>query len=418
MLSTNRPPLPLATQYVLLAGLAALLYTAPAAWRNAPPPPGGHFVRLADALLHGELSFDVSQLKGLQRAELIPAREHDRAYCAYPPLPAVILLPSVLLFGPLASIASTTRLLCVINVLLFHMCLARLPSRLGLRPFSTGEHWAMTCLFAFGAAPWSIADMGGDWHLAHAVALSFMLLALFEHAARGRPIVIGALVGLAMLSRPTTAFTALFFVLPWLRMRAWRSLAQFSCGPAVALAVLGAYNAARFGSVFDFAYDRMYLMGPGEALMRNYGQFHYAYVPRNFFWYFLAPPAVLQSGRFPWLGYDQRGMSLFVATPAFLYMIAAVKNHWRMPTTRDAMVSIAACLVPLLLYFNSGFIQFGHRFSMDYLPMLLVLMVIDLRNPIPRAGYVLIVLSIMIHAVALFLQPAANLGWEPPLLAN
>jgi len=257
--------------------------------------------------------------------------------------------------------------------------------------------------------------MGGDWHLAHAVALAAMLLAVREWAGASRPLGIGGYVGLALLARPTCVFTMPFFLLPRLRARAWLEAAALVAGPLVALSLLGLYNQARFGSPFDFGYERMLLTGAGQELMARYGQFHPRFIARNFFWFFLAPPWPLPGGRFPFLGYDLYGSSLFLASPALSYALVALWRSWRLPLVRDAAAGIGACLIPLLLYFNTGFGQFGHRFSMDYLPQLMLLVVIGMGPRPGRLASGLVALSIGIHAVAICYAPVVELPtWLRP----
>jgi len=76
---------------------------------------------------------------------------------------------------------------------------------------------------------------------------------------------------------------------------------------------------------------------------------------------------------------------------------------------RDALIAVAACLVPLLLYFNTGYAQFGHRFSMDYLPLLMVLVVAGMGARPSRLAYAAIAVSILIQTWGVFLVPLTRL---------
>ncbi|HWL95355.1 MAG TPA: glycosyltransferase family 87 protein [Phycisphaerae bacterium] len=415
--TATRPLFPPVTQYTLLALVAAALYFSPPVYRQDRPHPRGQFMQLAAAFLRGELTIPLRTDIPVRKGELIPTGDPSRAFCPYPPLPAVLLMPFVLILGPDITIAAATRYVSVINVLLFHACIGRLHSRLGFVPFSARQHWTITAFFAFGTTAWPVADTGADWHLAHAVALGAQLLAFLEYAGKGRPGLIGALVGLAALSRPTTIIIGMFFLLQSARRRDWGSISLLCIGPAIAVFLLGAYNAARFGSPFDFAYDRMQLRGEGAENMRQFGQFSIAYLPRNFFWFFLAPPVPLASGRFPWMGYDLRGMSLFLASPAFLYAMIALRRIRTSTVVRDAAVTLALSLIPLLLYFNTGYAQFGHRFSMDYMPLLLILMVAGVQPRLSRVATGFVLLSIVFHAAAVFVRPIASLPLNIPPLA-
>ncbi len=53
-----------------------------------------------------------------------------------------------------------------------------------------------------------------------------------------------------------------------------------------------------------------------------------------------------------------------------------------------AMVALAACAVPGLFYQNTGYSQFGFRFSLDYTPYVLLLVAVSgwkLLKPLPAA---------------------------------
>jgi hypothetical protein len=407
---------------------------------NKPLP---HFHQLADAFLHARLTIILPQAE-LARPhaldELIPTSQPDRYACPYPPLPAVLLMPIVAVTRDAAGVAAACRTISVVNTLLFSACLWRLPRRLGLPGFSPTTRTALTVFFALGTICWHNAEMGGDWHLAHAVALAASLLALREFLDLGRPVAIGAFVALAALARPTAALAMVFFALPLIRQRRFLDIVKLAAFPALAALHLALYNYARFGSPGDFGYERMRLRDAGNELMAAYGQFDQHFALRNFFWFFLAPPWTTSDGRFPGLGFDPRGLSLFLASPALLYALVAVRRCWRQPLVRDALFGIIACLVPLLLYFNTGYVQFGHRFSMDYLPMLMVLVIAGIsrrgsplgsadsvpgsRPPfdatgaysrLTRLGHLAIASSILLQAWGVILRPVTTLpAWLAP----
>lgn len=364
-----------------------------------------HFPELANAFSHGRLDIEVADAPS-HRSELIPAATGGGFYCPYPPLPAVLLMPFVAIWGTSLKLELICRGLSVVNVLLFDVCLCRMVPKLGLPALAQRARVLFGLLFAFGTIAWHNADMGGDWHFAHAAAVCAVLLALCEFFGRRRFWIIGIMAGAAILCRPTTALVALFFVLPPLRGKQWAQLGQWVIGPLAAIALLGWYNFARFGDAWDFGYERMVLRGEGLELMRMYGQFNQHFVLRNFYWFFLAPPWVGREGAsFPWLGYDPHGLSLFIATPAAIFALAAIRRKWGEPIVRHVCFAIGACLIPLLMYFNTGFMQFGHRFAMDYLPLLMILIVMGMKAKPSRLGVGLIVASIVVQAWGILSVP-------------
>lgn len=396
----------------LLALIAVVLYFGPAFRHSERPLPKGQFVELAEAFLRGEISFELNPGSPLRYSELIPAEGGGRFYCGYPPLPAVLLMPFVLLFGNSLTVEFATRAVSVINVLLIDACVRRLPSAIGRPPWQPPDRYLLTAFFSFGTAALSNTMIAGDWHLAHAVAFGAMSAALAEFLGPGRMSRVGACVAGAMLSRPTAALTGVFFVVLLVRKAEWRSLLKFCAAPLVALLLLCLYNYLRFKACFDFGYDRMWLDGEGRDLMIQYGQFNPAFAPRNFFWFFLAPPWPRNSAGFPWIGFDPRGLGLFFASPAFICIFPALRQRPMRNYVAAACAGVVLAIIPLLAYFNTGFWQFGTRFSLDYLPMLLVLMGIALTHRMTRLGRLLLVLSIGIHMVAIVWTPTVRIPFD------
>jgi len=407
----------LVAQRLIVIHLAVVVYFALPSVKPRGISPAGHFPRLAQAFLDGSLSLDLPKEPDPRRcAELIPSEDGTRLYCPYPPLPGILLMPFVAIFGTAVRVQTACHMMSVTNILLFDLCLGRLPRRLGQPDLGLLARVALNLFFAFGTVTWHNADMGGDWHLAHAVALGAMLLALREFAGANRPHIVGCFVALVLLTRPTAGLACLFFVPSLLRVRSAVRLLRLAVAPVLAVALFGLYNYARFANPLDFGYDRMLLGGAGRHLMAAYGQFDSHFLGANFFWFFLAPPWILPDGGFPWLGYDPRGLSLFIASPALLCCIVTVHRRWKMPEVRDACLGIAAALVPLLMYFNTGYWQFGHRFSLDYLPLLLVLLIAGRREKFHLAVYILIGISLCVQAWGVIVNPALMLPeWLVPV---
>jgi len=380
-----------------IAVLALIVYFGLPEYRKGLSVPTPQwFTALSEAMLDGRLSVAPEPGPKTRYDELIPTNDPARFYVAYPPLPAVVALPFVAIVGDMVTSAGLSRLLMAIAVLLFDLVARRASTRIYGKPLAVADHYLLVAFFAFGTAIWEATARSGDWHFAHACAVCGLLLALLEFFGKGRSHLIGAALGLAMLARPTTLFAGAFFLIAYLRRRDARSLALASIGPLCAIAMLCAYNAARFGTPFDFHYSEMILRGRPAELMRTHGQFGAGFIPVNFFWFFLAPP-VWKGGAFPGLAYDPNGMSLFLASPALLFAIIGAIRPDREKLARSAIVGCLVCLVPLLMYFNTGFWQFGHRFSLDYLPILMIAVMVGIGATPSKWARGLLIASIAIH---------------------
>ncbi len=326
--------------------------------------------------------------------ELIPWG--NNYYVVYPPMPAILLMPFVFIFGtdfhqPILSIA-----LGAINAVLAYLVLLKFfkDTKLSL--------W-ISILYAFGTIQWYHAEVGSSWYIAHIVALFFLWLSLLELVTKQRLFLIGLFIGGAYLARLPTIL-AVIFVLIFLKEEFLvgkrikqiniKNLFLFILGLLPALVINGMYNFLRFGKFYDYGYT-LYLNSQSLAikeLIFPYGFFSIYYIPdriKDIFYSFptftAQPPFVIPS---------LYAMALYIVTPAFfLILFASFKNR----LVYSSLVSILIMSIPILVKGGNGFTQFGFRYSLDFLPFLLILTASGLENRFNIYSKLLIVLSILIN---------------------
>lgn len=398
-----------ATSVALMAIAAAAYLVVPLLVPRVSPgsatPLPNWYCRLADALLHGHL--DILTMDPAPR-ELIPSGQPYRWYVGYPPVPSLLLMPFVAWLGPGTPVKWFVRLLSVLNVAAFDWMVRGAADKLGIGRLRPGTRLAYGLLFALGSMAWHVAIVGGDWHLAHVVGTGCVLLALGEYFGRRRFWLIGAFVALAAGSRPPAGLgsAAFFAVAILLSSResggtlrgTLRALAGLAIGPVAIVVALGVYNWLRFGSAGDFGYERMILDTDYKRSLEAHGVFSRHFIRQNLYWFFIATPDRLPS--FPWLAVNGKGLGLLWTMPAVLFAFAA---RSRPATIAACWAGIAVALVPLVTYYNTGAEQFGHRFGMDYLPMLLVLILIAAGRRPSLLAHVLVGVSIAVEAYGAFL---------------
>ncbi len=126
--------------------------------------------------------------------------------------------------------------------------------------------------------------------------------------------------------------------------------------------------------------------------LAEYGQFHLHYIPRNLRAMLLALPVWDAATRRPTV--DGEGLSLLLTTPAIIYIAAARK---RSPLTLGAWTALGLLLLPLLLYYNTGWWQFGYRFSLDFMIPVMVLLATAMRSPLSWLARGLILAGVAIN---------------------
>ena len=344
--------------------------------------------------------------KAAQRLGLPPERLAERMVChvGFPPGPAFLLLP---IHAALRGLLATQWLSALLGGLAVAVMDRLL--RLWLDEVAGGGSRAMTgvlnptVLAGLGTLWLWAAPDGGTWLFAHVVAASGLAIALLL-AWHGRAFACGLAFALAITARPPVllALPLLAAVVVGRTSRGVRSRGRRS-GALGALAltalpvlVLGvvvlALNQLRFGSPFDFGYAAMITPPPLAQRLAEHGQFSLDYLGRNLRYLFVEPPRLL--ARFPFAVSDPQGMGLLFVTPAFVAVLAAARSAGRgSRLVAAAWASLIAVTVPALLYFNTGWVQWGGRFLLDGWPLWLLLAAIGLQRLDRRLAVALVLLS-------------------------
>ena len=367
---------------LILFAVALVAYLLSSAGLVAHQSLAPHFVYQADAFLHGRLSLS-AQPPNLNDWVF----EGGRWYVSFPPFPAVLMMPLVALFGLAFNDVAFTIVFAALNVALFYR-LARTvdPGR----PQWDHALWAL--LFGFGSLAWTCAIRGEVWYTAETVGVTLTLLYLLAAHEAKHPLAAGLAVGCAAITRTPLAFSAVFFVLEaWRRDDRARRLLLFSAAVVGVGLPMAAMNFARFGSITEFGHSHLYANRVNQQI-QQFGLFHYAFLERNLHAAFTRLPRL--SFHPLRLGFDGEGMSLFVTTPLFFYLLWPREK----PRLHRALwLTTALVAVPGFFYQNSGWFQFGFRFSLDYTPYLFLLLVLG-RHPRTRVFWAAATASVAVNA--------------------
>jgi hypothetical protein len=134
------------------------------------------------------------------------------------------------------------------------------------------------------------------------------------------------------------------------------------------LALACVHNQLRFGNPFDFGYE--HLTVAWQARMKKWGLFHYHYLARNLGVMLTSLPFVTPGEAVPFR-INGHGLALWVTTPLYLWLLWPRR---RSPVHLGLWLTVLAVALPTLLYQNSGWVQFGYRFSNDYAAFLFLLL--------------------------------------------
>jgi len=386
----------LRTLLVFLAALAVYAGSAQIVQRFRPGQ--AYFPALAAAFLDGRLHLanprDVHDLT-----------EHNgRWYVPFPPLPALLMLPWVAFAGAKAtnpvwfSIVFSAVSVAAVDRLLHEL------ARRGWIALRGGGRLWLTALFAVGCVNWYVSLHGAVWQMGQVCTLVFIALAAWLAAAYASPWPTATALALALLGRPNVIFIwPLLAGIAAQRFRdaegrldrgRWLRWCACSCVPlALSVGALLWYNRARFENPLDFGYARQNVDVSLRERIAHHGLFSLHYVPTNARVMFAGLPK-WQPQR-PWLRPDDVGMSIFLTTPALVYLVLARRRD---PLTLGAWLAAGLLLAPLLTYYNTGWMQFGYRFLLDLILPLVVLLAIAARQRVSWLMRTLILLGVVVNA--------------------
>jgi hypothetical protein len=375
-----------------------------------------------------------------------------RGLLPFPPLPAVVLVPFVALWGLATNERAISVVIGAVDVGLCWWAVGRLA-------VSRSVRLAATIFFAFGTVFWYAAQLGTTWFFAHVVAIPFLILAVgialgadpdadepldappgsqdvlaaLRHALRAplglletRQVLAGFLFGVACSARVTIAFGAPFFMLVGAG-GAWpRRTISAAVGAAIPISALLLYNLASTGHLFTPVYEYLYRIEatgyPGLHYNPAWGIEDVRYLPQNLAIMFLSTPAFLPD-QLTSAGIPVRtlctaagaarglfdpgcpiaiprdvGMGLLFTSPGYLLALPAILGA-RSRLVAGAALAVLGIGLVNLMHFSQGWVQFGYRFSNDFVVFAVLLVAVGMarRSGVGWLGLALIGASIAIN---------------------
>ena len=412
-----------------------------------------------------------------------------RVLLPFPPLPELVLLPFVALFGLATDQEAVSIGVAAVGVFVAWWMLG------GLR-ITTAVRALTTLVFATGTVWWWAAAVGSTWYFAHQVAVVAALLAVGValradphapdedawdeadrvraeadaqgaveggspavagsadtggHLARlrraawpldGSQVLAGFLLGVAATARLPVVFAAPFLMLVGGGESVVRRTLSAAVGGVLPVAALLAYTYLTSGAIVHPGYEYQYQLEANGYPTLGY---HPAwdvedlrYIPGNVGIMLGALPVVAPVIKPDTLGYSpeivlctapgaQRGVfdpdcplvlpidigtSILLSSPALLLALFAVR---RRPLARLTIGAGGATLIVALFnlaHFSQGWVQWGYRFSMDFLPFLLPLVALGAARADGRPRVIAVALLIAGAAINLWgVTWGGLLGW-------
>jgi len=381
--------------------LATTAFFAVTLWLNLSVRTEQQFSLLAQSFLHGRLDLIEPPNNG-GWDDTTPVG--DRHYWPLGPLPAVLLIPFQFLAGLFGKTFFQGYLQIALVIAVFALAF-RIGRRIG---YDQTDSFYIAFGFCFATAFLGVAVWPWSWYFSQVITCAVLLVAILEITGKARPLVIGSLFAICLATRATAALGLLWFIGETLSsanrslQQKLRAIGMAILPGAIVLLLLLIYNYARFGNPFDQGYAGQ-IIPEAAAKARSIGLFSLQHVPANLYALFLASPVPIFRAdgapvlTFPFFAANPWGMSLFVTAPWLVVVFFGL--HYRDARSRWIFLTVCVIALPLLFYYAVGYRQFGYRYSLDFLPLLLYLL---FRNYHAQRGALSLALKLVFLVSALW----------------
>ncbi len=357
-----------------------------------------------------------------QKDSLVTKSLGWKHYVSFPAFPAVLMIPSAAIGGRGANDVIPTVLFAALILPLAMLVLRRLAAA-GLSQRTLREDLWFVGMLAFGTVLFVSSIQGKVWYTAHVIGVVLSLIYAWASIEAKRPVIAGLALGAAALTRTSMAFMFPLFV-----FEAWRMIAKARADevppnasasmnlraarrsmllamrgpllrfaiPVVAFAAVGMiYNQVRFSSFTEFGHSYLALGNHDPVVQQNnieqWGLASSHYLSRNLAVAFASVPDLLPHS--PWIQISGHGLAIWFTTPALLLLLWPRDKG---PLHRALWLTTLFVALPSLLYMNTGWFQFGYRFSLDYMVFLVLLLAVGGR-PMGRVMKALIVAGVIVN---------------------
>jgi hypothetical protein len=87
-------------------------------------------------------------------------------------------------------------------------------------------------------------------------------------------------------------------------------------------------------------------------------------------------------------------MGLFFTSPALAYLFRA---NLKKPFVQACWIGVVSVMLPIITYYGVGWVQFGYRYALDFIPFLLLLTALGLPRPMTNAARTLVLVSVAVN---------------------
>ncbi len=378
-------------EYFRRVSLCAVILLTIIIFKNNFHSPYQHFSMQADSFISGRLD--------------IPEPSHDfvlkdgKYFWPQGPFPSIVLVPFQFMFGNNFN-QSTMQIFLIILIATLTFKLAQ------SKGFNNENSFYLTTAFMIGTPLVGLIVDPRSWFFAQIVTTALLMALIYLFMKYPKPLIMGLVSGLIIACRPTAAlflFAILYYLYKYPVGNKLKNLSLFLLPILAITLILGWFNYTRFGNAFDNGYGTNEV-GGAIGPLREHGIFSISHIPSNVYYYFFKSIDPITNGSpnlvFPYYIYSLWGLSLFLVAPFFIFIFKSIKNKDFF--SKSLWVTSLITLIILLCYYAPGWFQFGPRYTMDFFPLLFLLLLISLKSKLTEFQKNFIVLSCLFNIYLLY----------------
>lgn len=350
-----------------------------------------HFSLLAHSFLQNDLFLSPDNLPNGDYVDF-----NGKQYLFFGPMPSIMLMPAVFIWGK--NFPQMT--LSLVSLALVYMSAFLLCRKL---KFSKIDCFWLANFFVFGTVLYFVGLVNISAYVVQAVGTAFFMLSLLEYFTKRRWWLIGIIIGAAGATRITLFGAVVFFLLELMihrkKINFSRNLVLLIIPIIISLTLLGIYNFRRFHSFADTGYTRNVSVLDKDYYNNQLSWFSTVHIPANLYALLLMPPDPVKKDigqfvlEFPFLKANGWGMAIWFTSPLFIYLLLIKREAF----TMGAVICAGMILIPSLLYFGIGASQYGYRYSLDFLPLVFLIMLSAFKKGLPDFAKLLITIGIIFN---------------------
>lgn len=373
-----------------------------------------YFNPLAQSILHFRL--DVQNLGTTYDLSFY----NGKWYGPWGVIPSLILIPFQLIKGRFIPVFYLSVFFASLNSVLIYFLLHRIKKDF-LPELSKFSIFVFLLFFAFGTAQFYVGTLGSVWHADQIVTSFLGTLGIFIIFRKERKFLHYFLsifcFSLSLLGRPTIALLNVLPIMLYfydsLVKRKLISLSRIQaifikeilllCMPLLAISIIFfLYNFVRFGNIFEYGFSYIHESPYLEKLREQNGAFSIKNVPQNFWYMLFEIPGISLSDKFNF-NINLKGNSIFFISSPFLAgflafpIIKKGKKFVFQPLIAFLWLTAIITILPSLMHYSSGWMQFGYRYSLDITVLLLLLSIFGIKGKLNLLYILGVIFSVVMY---------------------